>query len=137
MAADVNHHCPANASMRRVAYQYSLMSTRGFTKHAVAYARTHGIALHDFSGDAWQAVRDTVDLAVETFMPLLAGAGGYKAVPLSSLRRLLRRRWPPSSAPTATIPSPWPRSTGRARAAPRQVAAHRLPVRAAAAGAAP
>lgn len=88
--ADVNQHCPANASTRRVAYQYSLVSTRGFTKHAVAYARTHGIALHDFSGDAWRAVRDTVDLAVEVFEPLLAGAGGQKAVPLSSLRRLLR-----------------------------------------------
>lgn len=88
--ADVNQHCPANASTRRVAYQYSLVSTRGFTKHVVAYARTHGIALHDFSGDAWRAVRDTVDLAVEVFRPLLAGAGGQKAVPLSSLRWLLR-----------------------------------------------
>lgn len=88
--ADVNQHCPDRAAARRVAYQYSLVSTRGFTRHAVAYARTHGIALHDFSGDAWQTVRDSVDMATRWFLPYLDAVGPQRAVPLSTLRRLLR-----------------------------------------------
>lgn len=88
--ADVNQFCPDGATSRRVAYQYSLVSTRGFSPRAVAYARTHGIALHDFSGDAWGSVRRTVDDTVKVLKPFLRGSSTAEPVPLTSVRRLLR-----------------------------------------------